>query len=73
MRLSHELRSGGNRPGPPELWQRFDAAIERLGIAMEGTELSAVAHAFTELSEVLRLIADDLESAGPGWALPHAG
>lgn len=73
MRLSHELRPGGNRPGPPELWERFDAAIELLGIAMEGTELSAVAYAFTELSEVLRLIADTLESAGPGWALPQAG
>jgi excisionase family DNA binding protein len=73
MRLSHELRPGGNRPGPPELWERFDAGIERLGIAMEGTELSAVAYAFTELSEVLRLIADELEKAGPGWALPQAG
>ncbi len=73
MRLSHELRPGGLRPGPPELWERFDASVERLGIAMGGTELSAVAHAFTELSDVLRLIADELESAGPGWALPEAG
>jgi excisionase family DNA binding protein len=73
MRLSHELRAGGNRPGPPALWERFDAAIERLGIAMEGTELSAVAYAFSELSAVLWLIADELESAGPGWALPQAG
>jgi len=61
MRLSYELRPGGNRPGPAEGWERFDATVERLGVAMEGVAVSAVARAFGELSEVAREIADELD------------
>jgi hypothetical protein len=61
MRLSYELRPGGNRPGPAELWQRFDAAVERLGVAMGGVAVSAVARGFGELSDVARAIADELD------------
>lgn len=61
MRLSYELRPCGNRPGPPELWERFDAAVERLGVAMEGVAVSAIARAFGELSDVARAIADELD------------
>lgn len=61
MRLSYELRPGGHRPGPVQLWERFDATVERLGVAMEGVAVSAVARAFGELSDVARAIADELE------------
>ena len=61
MRLSYELRPGGSRPGSPELWERFDAAVQRLGVAMEGVAVSAVARAFGELSDVARAIADELD------------
>ena len=61
MRLSYELRPGGNRPGPAELWVQFDAAVERLGVAMEGVAVSAVARSFAELSDVARAIADELD------------
>ena len=63
MRLSYELRPDANRPGPPELWSDFDAAVERLGVAMEGVAVSAVARAFAALSEVAREIAGELEGA----------
>ncbi len=63
MRLSHETRPGANRPGPAELWQRFDTAVQRLGIAMEGVALSAVAREFGELSEIVREIAGELDSS----------
>lgn len=63
MRLSHETRPGGNRPGPPELWQEFDTAVQRLGIAMEGVALTAVARAFADLSEITREIADELSTS----------
>ena len=36
---------GGNRPGAGELWRDFDAALDRLVIAVSGTEVTAVAHA----------------------------
>ena len=61
MRLSYELRPGGNRPGPAEMWERFDAAVERLGAAMEGVAVAAVARGFAELSDVARAIADELD------------
>ena len=61
MQLSYELRRGGNRPGPSELWERFDAAVERLGSALEGVALSAIARAFAELSEVARELARETE------------
>jgi len=63
MQLSYELRRGGNRPGPNELWERFDAAVETLGIALEGVALSAIARAFAQLSEIARELADEIELA----------
>jgi hypothetical protein len=61
MRLSYELRPDANRPGPRELWSDFDAAVERLGVAMEGVAVSAVARGFAELSDIARHIAGELE------------
>lgn len=62
MQLSHELRPGArSRRGPPELWERFDAAVAELGEALEGVALSAVARAFAELSEVAFELAGELE------------
>ena len=62
MQLSHELRPGArSRRGPPELWERFDAAVVDLGEALEGVALSAIARAFGELSEIARELARELE------------
>jgi hypothetical protein len=60
IRISHEVRRGGNRPGSPALWDRFDEAFTNLGIAMEGVAITAVARCFGELSDAARTIADDL-------------
>ena len=61
MALSYELRAGGNRPGPPSLWQEFDAAVRRLGRAMEGSFMSVVASAYADLAVVMGQIADAVE------------
>ncbi|MGZ6637499.1 MAG: helix-turn-helix domain-containing protein [Solirubrobacteraceae bacterium] len=58
---SHELRPGGNRPGPPDKWQSYDMAVERLSIAAQGNVISLVADEFREIGAVLNEIADDLE------------
>jgi hypothetical protein len=58
MILSHELRPGANRPGPPSLWQQFDHTVQRLGIAMEGQIMHAVALQYRELADVMHEIAD---------------
>lgn len=61
MILSHELRPGGNRPGPSRLWQSFDMTVERLSVAMQGNVVGLVAGEHTELALVLAQIADGLE------------
>ncbi|MGH2872679.1 MAG: helix-turn-helix domain-containing protein [Solirubrobacteraceae bacterium] len=64
---SHELRPGGNRPGPPVSWKSYDMAVERLSIAVQGNVISLVAHEFREIGWVLNEIADALEqNAGAG-------
>ena len=56
----YEVRAGGNRPGGDELWRDVDVALERLVIAVTGTEVSAVAHAFGEVGETLLSVAEKL-------------
>jgi hypothetical protein len=63
MQLSYELRRGANRPGPIELWERFDHAVQTLGTALEGVALSAIGRAFAQLSQIARELADDIERA----------
>lgn len=59
--LAPELTPGMNRPGPPELWERFDTATAGLATALAGTSPAALAAAFRELSEVAGLLAADLQ------------
>jgi excisionase family DNA binding protein len=62
---SHELRPGGNRPGPAHMWQSYDMAVERLAIHVQGNVLSFVAHEFREIGWVLNEIADELDPSAP--------
>jgi excisionase family DNA binding protein len=62
---SHELRPGGNRPGPPISWQSYDMAVERLSIAVQGNVIALVAHEFREIGWALQEIADALEQNPP--------
>ena len=54
----YELRPGTGRRGPPELWQRFDAAVAGLNRAITGTDAATVADAFGELSEAASELAE---------------
>ncbi len=65
MSLSHELRPGAKRPGPPKLWEGFDRAVQRLGIAMEGSVMYAVAFQYRDLAAVMHTIADLLLGETP--------
>jgi excisionase family DNA binding protein len=62
MVLSYELRPGATRPGPARLWQRFDSAVQLLGIAKEGMTMSLVAAGYAEVAAVMHEIADALEA-----------
>lgn len=59
--LPYELRPDGNRPDEPELWEKFDAAVERLSITLSGTDVRAVADGHAELRDTLLDVADQLE------------
>jgi excisionase family DNA binding protein len=61
MVLSHELRPGGNRPGPAGLWQSFDMTVERLSVAMQGHIIGMVSHEYRELADILDQISDALD------------
>ncbi len=65
MILSHELRPRANRPGLPTLWEEFDRAGQRLGIAMEGRVMYAVAFQYRYLASVMHKIADLLLGETP--------
>jgi hypothetical protein len=69
MELSYELRPGArSRPGPPELWERFDQAVRALGDAYEGISLAEIARAFGALARTAHEIADELEQAAAAAA-----
>lgn len=61
LTLSYELRPGGSRPGPSDLWARFDSAVERLGIAMQNGEAGPLRRSLEELSVTLHDLAESLD------------
>ena len=65
MVLSHELRPGGNRPGPRHLWHAFDRAVDRLGISLEDVDMHSIALAYLDLALITTKIADALEQGAP--------
>lgn len=71
MILSHELRPGGNRPGPSHMWQIFDMTVERLAVAMQGNHISLVRDEYVELASILTDIADALEQSAGGDGRQH--
>jgi hypothetical protein len=69
--LSYELRPGSHRPGPAELWVRFDRAVDELGHAMAEHSVPAERQALEEVSLVLHDIVDALlEQEGRQWPSP---
>jgi excisionase family DNA binding protein len=59
--ISHELRPGGNRPGPPHLWAAFDRAVDELAVARAGTDMRTLAVQTEAVAWRLHDIADALE------------
>ncbi len=60
-RLSYELRPGGNRPGPGELWDRLDDVIAKLVRAQARTDFTAIADGFRTLGELTATLADAVD------------
>jgi hypothetical protein len=56
----YELRPDTGRRGPPELWERFDAAVAGLNRAITGTNAADVADAFGEIAEAANALAEEV-------------
>lgn len=54
----YELRPGTGRRGPQDLWERFDAAVAALNIAITQSSAATVADAFGMLAGVARELED---------------
>jgi hypothetical protein len=63
-RPPYELRSGTGRRGPPELWTRFDAAVQRLNQAGGGDNLADVVGAYAAVARAASELANALQAAG---------
>jgi hypothetical protein len=63
-RPAYELRPGTGRRGPEELWERFDAAVERLNRAGAGDSLADLVAAYAAVAEAAGALADALEAGG---------
>ena len=63
-RPPYELRPGTGRRGPEQLWERFDAAVERLNHAGAGDSLADLVAAFAAVAEAAAALADALQAAG---------
>jgi hypothetical protein len=63
-RPPYELRPGTGRRGPGELWERFDAAVERLNHAGAGDSLADLVAAYAAFAKAAAALADALKAAG---------
>ncbi|MGI8711645.1 MAG: helix-turn-helix domain-containing protein [Solirubrobacteraceae bacterium] len=69
--LSYELRPGGTRPGPNDLWVEFDCRVDQLTEATRIGTAAVQRRALEKVAEILYDIADALDSQreprhGPG-------
>jgi hypothetical protein len=69
LTLAPELTPGMHRPGPDELWARFDQAVAELARALAGSSPAGLAAAFTSLSEVSGELAAQVRSLYRGGRL----
>jgi hypothetical protein len=60
----YELRPRTGRRGPEELWERFDAAVQRLNAAGAGHNLADLVAGYAVVAETAGALADALEAAG---------
>ena len=63
IRLAYEVEGESGRPGPRELWVKFDRAVKQLGIARMLSPSSAIPSCFTARSNFAH------SSRGPGRPL----
>jgi hypothetical protein len=63
-RPPYELRPRTGRRGPPELWTRFDAAVQQLNQAGASDNLADVVGAYAAVAQTASQLADALQAGG---------
>jgi len=67
----YELRAGTGRPGPEDLWDRFDACVGAYNLAITGVDARVVADSADALADAAEAVARAL--AAGGERAPQAG
>ena len=70
---TYELRPGTGRRGPPELWTRFDAAVQQLNQASASDNLADVVGAYAAVAQTASQLADALQAATRRRSTPRVG
>ena len=65
MTISHGAAARREPGRATQLWQEFDRAVERLGVAMEGQLMYSVAWVYRTVADVMHAIANDLLGGPP--------
>jgi hypothetical protein len=60
--LTYELRPGGNRPGPGDLWTEFDRAVDALADSQAGDDFARVADAYRHLGQIAIRLAGAIDA-----------
>lgn len=59
--VPHELAPDSGRPGPPDLWEAFDEAVEDVNEAFAGISYARISRAFARLAQAALDLADEIE------------
>jgi hypothetical protein len=61
IRLPADLRPGSDRPGEPAMWQRFDAVVADIGVALEVADSKGTVDGYHALHDVAHEIANAID------------
>ena len=59
--FAHELSAGANRPGDPNLWEKWDETVKEWQAAAQGTSIAELARSFRLLAAYAEALAESVD------------
>lgn len=59
--FAHELSAGANRPGDPNLWEKWDETVKEWQNAAQGTSIAELARSFRLLAAYAEAMAESVD------------
>ena len=59
--FAHELTAGANRPGDPDLWERWDQTVSDWQTAAQGTSIAELARTFRLVAAYAEALAESVD------------